>query len=396
MHLSDLDDVTKVSDHDIDSRSDEEISSHLRTPCAPTSSNKNVWAYWKQGYDHMPPWNQRNIIGWVRLLGPSWKVRVVDSVPGSSTNVSRFVDPRFFPTAFNMGNTSGPVQHMGDLVRLPLVQIYGGVWMDVGTILIRHLDDIWHLLEDPSTPYELAGMILPLRPNEEIMMNSFLAALRNNEYITRWHQIYLALWTESTHSEGFHAHPILRHMRLYDGSFFQISSEAYTDYLAHILCGERLRDLIDSHDGFDGRTYYESKAYLLPTFREMYYFQKQTGWDGNREFEVLATRYDKPEVEQDAGFHYAKNIVDDLLQNTFLLKFSHGPKGGLGPWLADIWDNPRYHNADNEPGTFAFYLRKKILQSKQTRVLTPVNVGPLNAKVWLSGLLEPCQDAEKC
>lgn len=397
MHVSDPNSLSLVSDHDVDNRSDDEISSQLKTFCAPTDSNKNVWAYWSLGYDQMPPWNQRNVINWIRRLGSSWTVRVLDSVPGSPTNVFRFVDQHFFPETFKSGKTSGPYVgvHSGDLVRLPLLQLYGGVWMDVGTILIRHLDDIWKVIEDPSTPYELAGMTLPLRPNEEIMLNGFLVTLRNNEYIKRWHQIYLALWINSTESLDFHAHPILRHMRLYaPSSIFQIPSEVFTDYLAHMLCGERLRDLIDSSDGFNGRLYYESKVYLLPSFREMFYFQKRTGWDGNKEFEILATRYDVSELYQDERFHHAKDIVHDTLQNTFLIKFSHGPKGASGSWLADIWDNPRHHNADNEPGTFAFYLRQKLLQSNQTRQLRPITVTPLTAKVWNAGLVEPCQGCD--
>ncbi|KMU80485.1 hypothetical protein CISG_02336 [Coccidioides immitis RMSCC 3703] len=43
------------------------------------------------------------------------------------------------------GTHVGP--HSGDLVRLPLVYLYGGVWMDVGTFLFKSLDT---LLE--STP----------------------------------------------------------------------------------------------------------------------------------------------------------------------------------------------------------------------------------------------------
>lgn len=469
MDLSDLDGVSLIPDQDIDNRSDDEISNHLKTFCAPatTDSNKNVWAYWRTGYNTMPPWTQRNLINWIRRLGPTWTVRLLDSIPDSPTNVTHFIPPHFFPPAFNKGKMSGPYvgAHSGDLVRLPLLELYGGVWMDVGTILIRHLDDIWNVIQDPSTPYELAGMTLRLRPDddseeeeeEDVMVNNFLVvASRDNEYIKRWHRIYLSLWADddddddddstttttiTTESLGFHAHPILRHMRLYsppkekNAPEIQMDAGLYTDYLAHTLSGERLRDLIDSNDGFNGRDYYQTKTYLLPVLKEMYHFPKKCGWDGNKEFEVLATRYDtttstttstttttttaataattattatatatpedtisdqndnndKDDEDGKARFQRAKEIVNEMLQNTFMIKLSHGPKGSSKPWLADIWNNPRYQNADNEPGTFAFYLRQAILRTNQTRPLKPRVIKPLTAKLWKAGLVEPCQ-----
>ena len=85
--------------------------------------------------------------------------------------------------------------------------------------------------------------------------------------------------------------------------------------------------------------------------KETYHFSKRCGWDGNKEFEVLATRYDDTihHHQDDDRFHRAKEIVDDMLQTTFMIKLSHGPKGSLKPWLADIWNNPRFQNADHEP-----------------------------------------------
>lgn len=73
-------------------------------------SNKNVWAYWHNGYNHMPPWAQRNVINLIRRLGPFWATRILDSAPESSTNISRFVvdQQHFFPDSFTSGKISGP------------------------------------------------------------------------------------------------------------------------------------------------------------------------------------------------------------------------------------------------------------------------------------------------
>ena len=66
-----------------DSRSNAEILDSL-TKKVPVNSEKNVWTYWHAGVLAMPEWCQRNIINWVKLLGPDWSVRVLDYLPESS------------------------------------------------------------------------------------------------------------------------------------------------------------------------------------------------------------------------------------------------------------------------------------------------------------------------
>ncbi|OJD33685.1 capsule polysaccharide biosynthesis protein [Diplodia corticola] len=379
---------------------DDEISRQLLAYAAPTDSTKNVWAFWHSGYASMPAWCRRNVINWVRRLGPTWTVRVLDSIPGSPTNASRFVGPDLLPRgAFAAATTPSGSKHAGvhagDAVRLPLLQLYGGAWMDVGTILIRHLDDVWDVLDDASTPYELAAMTMPLRGRgeAETAMNGFLVvARRANAFVTRWHRIYLGLWADGDAADatGFHRHRLLRHLLLYTPSrLFAVSPEAFTDYVAHMLCAERLRDLRCRDDGFDGRRYYENNVFLLPSFREMFRLQEWSGWDGEKEFDVLSTRLD--DVANPRVTSHARDLAHDLLENSVVIKLSHGPKGGSATtWLADLWDDPRHCHADDEPGTLAAYLRESILSYDHKRRLVPAKVGTLEAPVREAGLLEPC------
>ncbi|KAI0132406.1 putative capsule polysaccharide biosynthesis protein [Xylariales sp. AK1849] len=404
MNIPDPDGTVPVPEKDIDNRTNEEITNQLKTYCAPTESNKNVWAYWHSGFDAMPAWTQRNVIGWVRKLGPSWTIRVVDSIPGSATNVTRFAGPDLFPAAFNDGTMSGPFAAIAssDFVRLALLQLHGGVWMDAGITLIRDLSDIWTMLEDPSTPYELAGMTLALRlDGDDTFVNSFLAATRGNEFIKRWHQIFVAVWKNSKESTGVHRHPLLRHLQPFvppggesRAPDYPMTAEDMSDYLSHMLCGERLRDLVDVSGNFDGRSYYETKVYLLPVLREMHYFQIMTGWEGAESFKMLCARYDIPDEDRDGTFYRAKDMVHEMLRNTSMIKLPHGPKGVTKPWLADLWNQPTNCNADSEPGTFGAYLRNRALHLNQTRQLKPIGVRLLTAKVWEAGLLEPCQGPE--
>ncbi|KFZ07597.1 hypothetical protein V501_06305 [Pseudogymnoascus sp. VKM F-4519 (FW-2642)] len=387
-------DLVLVPSSRLDIRSDQEITAWLQTP-HPITSDKNVWAFWHSGFSQMSPWVQRNVINWVRRLGPEWTVHILDRVPGSATNISHIIDSSFFPAAFNEHTMSGPHvgPHSADLIRLPLLYLYGGVWMDAGTFLFRHIDDIcWKIIEDPNTPYQMAGFVIEIRPDVDAMLNGFIAAKRGNGFIKRWHDIYVALWEGATESKGFHAHPLLRHLPLLSPPVDKLNCpdlgvlmEAFSDYLAHFLCFERLRKLVDPADGFDGPKYYRENMFLVPAMQETYYFQMMTGWNGIKQFDLLATRRDGVHDEK---YLEAEKFVDDMLANTSTMKLSHGPPGALSSFLADLWDDPKNHHADNEPGTFAAYLRYGSVHLDQTRVLEPLQAAPTTEEVLHVGVIE--------
>src|ERR1700709_1142661 len=84
----------------LDSRSEDEIISTLLQH-QPITSEKNLWTFWDTGFWEMRPYVRRNVIGWVRRLGPDWTVRVLDHVDGSPLNVSTFLNATEFHDAFN-------------------------------------------------------------------------------------------------------------------------------------------------------------------------------------------------------------------------------------------------------------------------------------------------------
>ncbi|KAI0514880.1 capsular polysaccharide synthesis protein-domain-containing protein [Xylaria bambusicola] len=382
----------------LDPRSDGEIAAWLRQP-HPITSDKNVWAFWHSGFINLPPWVQRNIIGWVRRLGPEWTVHVVDHVQGSDTNVTHYVESSYFPDCFNNHTMDGPTvgAHSGDLVRLPLVWKYGGVWLDVGTFLFRSIDDIcWKQIEDPATPYEIAGFVIEMRPGVDCMLNGFVAAKRHNPFIKRWHDIYLALWEEVSNAHGFHKHPLLRHLPLLNPPVqklncpdLNVMMESFSDYLAAFMCFERLRKLIDPADGFNGPEYYSNHMLLFPALQETYYFQQQTNWSGTRQFELLTARRTGEGVVKDEKWQAAEKFVTDALANTATMKLSHGPPDALNSFLADLWDSKEHQDKDNIDGTFAAYLRYGSVHFEQTREMVPVKMDWPSEEILTCGVLEP-------
>ena len=168
----------------LDKRSDEQILDSL-SKHVPVTSEKNIWSYWHSGVASMPSWCQRNVVNWIRLCGPSWSVRVLDSVPGSPNNALEWVNEEMLPETFVKGTMDGPYvgPHSADFLRGACLYKYGGVWMDVGIILIRRIDSIcWKQLEDPNSPFEVS---VPLMYGQ-VMANHFVASRKGNPFIKRW------------------------------------------------------------------------------------------------------------------------------------------------------------------------------------------------------------------
>lgn len=383
---------------EVDTRTDDQLLASFQSYREPTDGSKNVWAYWHTGFAKMPPWTQRNVLGWARVLGPSWTIRVLDGVAGSENNAMRFVPPHLLPPAMNEGRMTGPyvATHSADFVRLPLLFLHGGCWLDVGALLVRSFEDVWSALEDAAQPYEFAAFTFETRPGETSIINTWMMGKKGCGMLRRWHQTFLAVWADGGSCDGLHKHELLRHLQPYASpSDALIMNDKYDeaakasrimDYGAQIHCLERLRDLVDKDDGWDGRAWIDTKCFLLPAMEEMWRYQPSTGFLGSRQFELLSTR-------REAGLEplrsEAERLVHDMLANTLMMKFCHGLKDAMASSLADIWDAAENAGSDGDPDTFAGYLRWGTVHLRQSRRLTPQALTPARGPVHKVSFLEP-------
>ncbi|KAL8722260.1 MAG: hypothetical protein Q9225_001247 [Loekoesia sp. 1 TL-2023] len=183
------------------------------------NSEKNVWAFWDTGFSNCLAWCQRNVISWVRRLPPSWTVHILDNVEGSPAHISKFISPSFFPEALTQDKLANPQPgaHTSDLVRLPLLSLYGGVWHDVSPLLFWSLDSLcWNQLADPAHPFEMASFRIAFSPERTAVFNGFIAARRSNPCIKLWHAVCLEVWRSRTTTVGMHKHPLLQHLPRYE------------------------------------------------------------------------------------------------------------------------------------------------------------------------------------
>jgi mannosyltransferase OCH1-like enzyme len=167
-----------------DTRSDDDILASLAHH-NPVTSEKNVWAFWDKGIASMPGWCKRNVAAWVRMLGPSWSVRVLDTIPDSPNYALKFIPADYLPETFVCGTMDGPYvgPHSADFIRGAALYLHGGVFMDVGILLIRHLDRVcWDVLADEASPFNVS---VPVMYGQNIA-NHFIASRTGDPFIKRW------------------------------------------------------------------------------------------------------------------------------------------------------------------------------------------------------------------
>ncbi|KAL8816634.1 MAG: hypothetical protein Q9223_004382 [Gallowayella weberi] len=395
----------------LDNRPEQDILASLQE-YHPVTSERNIWAFWHSGISNSPGWTQRTVVNWVRRF-PTWQVRVLDSVPGSPLHFHRYLTPTLLPDALNNNAMTGvhAYTHSSDLVRLALVYVHGGVWMDVGSLPFRDLDNMcWGKIEDPDSPYELAGFLVPYRDGtpRASFINGFIAAKKGNPFIKRWHEIFLEVWKGATESKGMHTHPLLKRDDnfLDDATLNQERSpsrqdtepeqpwqkahepekrQAMADYTIQFACFDRLSRLEDPSDGFNGHDYLATHALLFDSLHELFLAHQLTAWNGIQQLQYLATK--KQEGSSDLSYLAAESFAERIVRDSCMMKVSHYSKLLDMPMLGNLWEEPGNEDADCAEGTFAAYLRYASVHFEQTRELKPQKWEPSGRRMRV-GLLE--------
>ncbi|KAL2795766.1 hypothetical protein BJX66DRAFT_350402 [Aspergillus keveii] len=359
----------------LDTRTDDEILTSL-LEYRPVTSEKNIWAFWHAGIAAMPKWCQRNIINWHRICGPSWTIRVLDTVPDSPNHALKYIPADMLPETFVKGTMQGQYigPHSADFIRGACLYLYGGVSMDVGVILIRSLDRVcWDKLADPGTAYTISVPWMC----DTYMANHFVAARKGDAFIKHWHELFVHVWKGRTSHEGMSADPLFAFV-LNEG--FGTSQErgfnwewvvspiTVFEYITQVLVWTRLTMLEDKggeEGGFDGVGYAMEKILWFDALAENWGIEARIGFKGEDSFNLLRTRLDAdPKSEE---YKKAYDIVWHCLTSCSMEKVTHGKNLTKTLALGSLWDMKEKEGVDVEEGTFAELLRYGATRYRQTR-----------------------------
>ncbi|KAF4782639.1 capsule polysaccharide biosynthesis protein [Colletotrichum scovillei] len=379
----------------LDSRSDQEILKSLKSPL-PVTSEKNIWAFWDSGLDNLPSWGQRNIINWARLCGPDWVIRVLDDVPDSPNNALNWVKEDQLPQAYIAHKMDGPRvrtgPHSADFLRGICLYQYGGAWVDVGTILVRSIDDLcWKKLEDPNSPYQVSAPWM----YSNVVANHFIASRKSDMFIKHWHDVFMEIWKGRNSSDGIFENPLVSFAQDMNADAVEARNFKWNwsaplpkvlEYIAQIVCWIRVAAVKEPNGGFDGVDYFDKKILLHDSLYEDWPAEAIIGWNGEDLFDLFSVRLDAdPESEE---YKKAYNVVWTILTASTMQKVTHAAGMTATNALGTLWDMKENENRDREPGTFAELLRYGSVHFEQNREIEYITP-PKADFVLEKGVLEP-------
>lgn len=113
------------------------------------STDRIIWQYWAQGYDNVPPIVRQCLDSVEKYAGDYTLVRLTDD------NLSEYLDlPEFVQSKRSLYSRA----FFSDLLRLMLLSVYGGVWLDAtimmtGSIPEEYLaSDFFVFYRNPNDP----------------------------------------------------------------------------------------------------------------------------------------------------------------------------------------------------------------------------------------------------
>ncbi len=151
--------------------------------------NKTIWSCWFQGRDSAPPLVKKCLASWERN-NPGWEFRCLDA-----TSVERYIPLRKY---VDLARQSITPASLSDIVRILLLQEFGGVWVDATLFCNRPLDE-W--LPDAMEQ----GFFAFAAPAPDRPLSSWFLSVESHSYLVpRWCQRTIAYWSQRESTDDYY------------------------------------------------------------------------------------------------------------------------------------------------------------------------------------------------
>jgi hypothetical protein len=137
------------------------------------NTDKIIWSYW----------HSENIPLTVHIAYHTWHKNNIDYIIChiSDKNLFHYINKKDLPDNFN----NKIIQHRADIIRLILLEKYGGIWLDSTIYLNKPLNTKW----DPKN-YDVGGFVLTKNINL-YFENWFISAPKHSKLIKEWKKEFL-------------------------------------------------------------------------------------------------------------------------------------------------------------------------------------------------------------
>ena len=165
------------------------------------ATDRIIWQYWAQGYDSVPPIVRQCLDSVERYAGDYTLVRLTDE------NLDKYLD---LPEFVRQRRATFSRAFFSDLLRLMLLRIYGGIWLDATILLSAPISEdytkypFFVYRRDPDEPYQqywrntyayYFSWVSGFRVN---MLSSFMSARKGSRTILDLCNYMLLWWNNHT------------------------------------------------------------------------------------------------------------------------------------------------------------------------------------------------------
>jgi hypothetical protein len=149
--------------------------------------HNNIWMCWFQGINDkkIPPLNKKCINKWIELNQKQWNINIL-----SFENIESYV-PEFFQI---LDGKNLSLTKQSDLLRILLLEKYGGVWVDASVYPIKPLSEFIHILLNNTQffAYRFLPRSICVKSGNREISSWFLIADEINHYlISVWKKAFI-------------------------------------------------------------------------------------------------------------------------------------------------------------------------------------------------------------
>ena len=265
---------------------------------------KIIWSYWEQGLENAPGVVKRCVKNWARI-SPGWEIRMLDK---------RSVYQYLHATDFSISIRKYNLQKKSDIIRLCLLEKYGGVWLDSSIFLMESLE--WIHDKQKKHHSSLVMYYIPGKTTNDdfpVLESWFIAAIPHQPFIQAWRKDF-----QEFIDIGYHSY-----MNIIKKDGIDVQNIGTTEYLAIHVCAQRI---LQKHPE-KATQLYSNSAYTAP-----FYYHDRVNWDREGLLNVLTQEEYLPQTKSICMIKLRGSDRSSLDKQ--LKQHTPSPKSIVGKYLA--------------------------------------------------------------